>query len=144
MYINLTSYHKSMQLGGNHTSTAATQLLTAAVPRKEYKSCTNHMLCRLSQSLVCPTYPSFNNYLYICNYFQSTPYMLSQSSKCPTYILPSTTLHLSATTSFQTTRTFRQTFFNLFYLFYEIHEYHIYPTRPLGQDMTQGQFLSRV
>ena len=24
------------------------------------------------------------------------------------------------------------------------HYYHIYPTPPLGQDMTQGQFLSEV
>ena len=24
------------------------------------------------------------------------------------------------------------------------NHYHIYPTPPLGQDMTQGQFLSRV
>ena len=27
---------------------------------------------------------------------------------------------------------------------YHIISYHIYPTPPLGQDMTQGQFLSGV
>ena len=30
-------------------------------------------------------------------------------------------------------------------LYYCTHfDYHIYPTPPLGQDMTQGQFLSGV
>ena len=37
------------------------------------------------------------------------------------------------------------TIFFISYLCYvNVNVYHIYPTPPLGQDMTQGQFLSGV